>query len=112
MCPRTFGPVRPRRAGLRGPRGGSSLARLLARHRGVRNRANLPRLTVRQILAWADAHHGRTAQWPGVRAGLIAGAGGETWTAVAVALHLGRRGLPGGDSLSRLLRRHGRRPRR
>lgn len=46
--------------GLRRVPGGSSLARLLALHRGVRNRKALPNLTEEQILAWADAHHART----------------------------------------------------
>ena len=36
--------------------GGSSLPRLLAAHRGVRNRKQLPRLTERQIVRWARAH--------------------------------------------------------
>ncbi|HEX4610467.1 MAG TPA: hypothetical protein VH092_19920, partial [Urbifossiella sp.] len=43
--------------GLRGFPGGESLFDLLAKHRGVRNVGNLPRLTDQQILAWADAHH-------------------------------------------------------
>jgi hypothetical protein len=43
------------RQGLRGlPRG--SLPWLLARRFGARNPADLPRLTERQILRWADAH--------------------------------------------------------
>jgi hypothetical protein len=41
--------------GLRGLPGGSSLARLLAKQRGTRNPADLPRLTIKQILGWADA---------------------------------------------------------
>src|SRR5690349_10355485 len=52
------------RVGLRGLPGGSSLARLLAEQRGVRNFQDLPRLSPGQILAWADAHHRRTGQWP------------------------------------------------
>jgi hypothetical protein len=36
--------------------GGSSLARLLARERGVRNRCGLPPLTEAAILRWARAH--------------------------------------------------------
>jgi hypothetical protein len=39
------------RKGLRGLRPGSSLARLLAQHRGKRNRKQLPRYTIRQILS-------------------------------------------------------------
>jgi hypothetical protein len=41
-----------------------------------------------------------------VAAGQVAGAPGETWRALDVALRQGLRGLPGGDSLARLLRRH------
>ena len=35
--------------------GGSSLPRLLAEYRGVRNHRDLSDLTIEQILAWADA---------------------------------------------------------
>jgi hypothetical protein len=97
------------RLGLRGLPGGDSLARLLARERGVRNLADLRPLTVAQILAWADAHHTRTGCWPTAASGPVADAPGETWGAVNMALYKGRRGLPGGDSLAKLLdrqRRH------
>src|SRR5262245_30443624 len=82
---------------------GTTLARLLAEHRGKRNLSNLPRLTLRQILAWADAHYRRTAKWPALSSGPIAEAPGETWQAVNQALYLGGRGLPGGSSLPQLL---------
>ncbi|MBV9125082.1 MAG: hypothetical protein JO112_17135 [Planctomycetes bacterium] len=94
------------RVGLRGLPGGSSLARFLDRHRGVRNLQQLPRLKVRQILAWADEHHRRTGTWPNSQVGAIEGVPGETWKGVASALLLGRRGLPGGSSLARLLAKH------
>src|SRR3954467_13556960 len=42
------------RIGLRGLRGGISLARLLTECRGVRNQGALPPLSVQQILKWAD----------------------------------------------------------
>jgi hypothetical protein len=64
-----------------------------------------PALTVKQILAWADAHHGRTGQWPSARSGPVAGSEGETWDSVNAALVGGFRGLPGGESLARLLQR-------
>src|SRR5207244_4434814 len=89
--------------GRRGLRGGSSLARLLAQHRGHRNRADLPDLSEAQILAWADAYHKRHGRWPTEPAGLIARSGGETWSGVDQALRDGRRGLPGGSSLICLL---------
>lgn len=91
--------------GLRGLPQGSSLARLLADTRGVRNKGNLPRLTVPHILGWADSHHRRTGHWPHVKSGRIADAPGETWNGVNTALERGGRGLPGGDSLLRLLAR-------
>ncbi|HLJ96754.1 MAG TPA: hypothetical protein VKU02_26510 [Gemmataceae bacterium] len=91
------------RIGLRGLRGGSSLARLLAEQRGVRNRSCLPRLTAKQILAWADAHYASTGTWPTSESGPIRGASGETWKAIDHALRLGMRSLPGNSSLSRLL---------
>jgi hypothetical protein len=88
--------------GTRGLAAGSSLARLLAEQRGVRNRADLPRLTERQILAWADAHHLRTGRWPTRESGPVA-ATGETWQILNLALDHGLRGLPRGSSLARLL---------
>jgi hypothetical protein len=91
------------RLGLRGLPGGSSLAQLLAQHRGVRNRKDLPPLTEEAILAWADAHRARTGSWPHARSGPIAEAPGETWTAVDMALRHGLRGLPGDSSLALLL---------
>jgi hypothetical protein len=90
--------------------GGSSLAALLAEHRGRRNRAAVPPLSEALILAWADAHHARGGRWPHASSGPVADAPGENWHAINQALAYGARGLPGGDSLARLLVRHGRRP--
>jgi hypothetical protein len=98
--------------GARGLPGGSSLPALLARERGKRNKSALPPLTVALILAWADAHRARAGKWPGVLSGAIPEAPGETWKAVNMALYRGFRGLPGGDSLARLLRRRRHMPRR
>ncbi len=94
------------RRGHRGLPGGSSLAGLLARHRGVRGRHGLAPLTPQEILAWADAHHRRTGSWPKCRSGPVLDALGETWSAVDTALVKGQRGLPAGSSLARLLARH------
>ncbi|MGH7193362.1 MAG: hypothetical protein ACREJM_07470, partial [Candidatus Saccharimonadales bacterium] len=102
--------------GKRGLPGNDSLARLLARRRGKRNRGDLPRLTVRQILAWADAHFERYGMWPIDVSGPIDDALGETWQAMNQALRHGLRGLPASSSLFKLLakhrgvRRHVRRP--
>jgi hypothetical protein len=92
--------------GCRGCPGGSSLARFLAEHREVRNRMDLPALSVKDILAWADAHHLRTGPWPLASSGPVVDAPGETWTAIQVALAHGTRGLAGGSSLARLLAEH------
>src|SRR5262249_16300823 len=92
--------------GHRGLPGRSSLARLLAEHRGVRNHMNLPRLSLEHILAWADAHQQRTGNWPHPPSGPIPDAPGETWMAAESALRYGCRGLPGDSSLARLLAEH------
>jgi len=92
--------------GQRGLPRGSSLAKLLVERVGARHRKLPPRLTVEQILAWADAHHDRTGVWPTNQSGPIAEAPGETWALVSHALHQRQRGLRDGDaptSLARLL---------
>jgi hypothetical protein len=121
--------------GLRGMAGDSSLAELLAEHRGapapddrtvgkkilaweqeqfpirrprrqLGKSAVLPPLTIPLILGWADAHHAATGRWPNARSGPVMGPGGDTWRAIDHALHQGRRGLPGGQSVARLLAEH------
>ena len=89
--------------GYRGLPPGSSLAQLLAKHRGVRNQKALSQLTIRQILRWADTHHQRTGRWPTSRSGKILGAEHETWHAVVAAMDAGCRGLPRKYSLHKLL---------
>jgi hypothetical protein len=86
------------RAGCRGLPGGSSLPRLLRERRGARA------LTEDAIRAWAEGHRRRTGRWPSAASGSVADAPGETWGNINWALVLGRRGLPGGRSLSLLLR--------
>src|SRR5687768_3016863 len=51
------------RTGARGLTGGSSLPRLLAAKRGVRNRHALSRLSEKMILRWADAHFRKYGKW-------------------------------------------------
>jgi hypothetical protein len=94
--------------GGRGLPGGSSLARLLEEHRGKRNQAHAPPLTVEQILLWADLHRARTGHSPHARSRVVYDAPQENWGAINSALWAGHRGLPGGETLARLLRRHGR----
>jgi hypothetical protein len=101
------------RLGHRGLPGGSSLARLLAQQRGARNAVSPPRLTLEQIVAWADEHRERTGAWPTQNSGPVASVPHENWTNIDSALRKGRRGLPAGGSVPRLLadRRGKRHPR-
>src|SRR5262245_18677169 len=80
-----FAVDRAMRAGVRGFSGGTSLAQLMAEKRGARNVQDLPHLTIKRILAWADAHHKRTGSWPSGASGPIPEADGETWGAVNTA---------------------------
>jgi hypothetical protein len=68
---------------------------------------NLPQLKEKEIVAWAKAHFKATVRRPTDRRGPIAQSPGDTWCAVDQALTKGVRGLPGGSSLAKLLRRHG-----
>jgi hypothetical protein len=93
--------------GYRGLPGGSSLAKLLAEHRGATGHLS-PRgpLTVEQILVWAEAHRERVGKWPTIDSGSVIDGDGETWVAIDRALRRGSRGLPSGLSLPRLLKKH------
>jgi hypothetical protein len=89
--------------GCRGLPGGLTLAQFLAAARGRRNRKQPPRLSVRQILQWADDHRAGHGMWPVRMSGAIPNSGGESWAGVDNALSRGTRGFPGGSSLRRLL---------
>jgi hypothetical protein len=90
-------------SGKRGLSGGSSLARLLAAKRGIRNEKNLPTLTIAQILDWAKSHYKKTGQWPKRKSGEVLDAPDEKWSRIGDALINGYRGLPGGILLSKLI---------
>ncbi len=89
--------------GARGLSGGSSLAKLLAEERGIRNVRDLEPLAIEKILAWADQHHARTGKWPIKTSGSIYGALHETWNKIDAAMRIGLRGLPGRSSIAQLL---------
>jgi hypothetical protein len=82
--------------GIRGLPGGETLARLLSRHRDAPHPSELPHLTVKQILRWADDYRRGTGRWPTMNSGPVVGQGRLTWGAVNDALARGFRGLPGG----------------
>jgi hypothetical protein len=88
--------------GNRGLPGGTSLAALLKTHRGGSARQAKLTLTVELILAWTEAHRRRTGKWPSADSGPVLEAPSENWRALNTALQEGLRGLPGGDSLSKL----------
>jgi hypothetical protein len=92
--------------GHRGLTGGTTLAQLLQVERGARNIKDLPDLTEKQILKWAETHRGRHGSWPGKNSGPIQAAPGETWNGIHIALLRGRRGLAKGSSLARLIKEY------
>ena len=71
-------------------------------------RTRRPPLTAAQVLAWADDFHSRAGRWPKTTDGRVPLDLNEKWLNVDQALRKGLRGLPGGDTLPRLLRRSGR----
>ncbi len=71
-----------------------------------KERGDLPEIDEADILAWADAHHARTGQWPTSKVGEIPEEPGETWMLVEAALFFGLRGLPGRTTLLRFLSEH------
>src|SRR5260370_8370965 len=66
-------------------------------------RRRLPDLTVAQILAWADAHHERTGNWPNTNSGRLFEDSDEKWRGLDMDLRRGYRGLCAGLSLAQLL---------
>jgi hypothetical protein len=90
--------------GLRGFAGGSTLAGLLAEKKRKRNRKQLPRLEIAEILSWAESHYRKLGVWPMATSGRVPDAPEETWKAINDALTHARRGLPGGNTLAGLVR--------
>ncbi|MFM7207334.1 MAG: DEAD/DEAH box helicase family protein, partial [Planctomycetaceae bacterium] len=92
---------------MRGTRGlrPLTLADLLQQERGYINVQNRPRLTIKQVLEWADQHKQRTGKWPRHISGSIPGTD-ETWTAIESALQRGRRGMPANMSVAKLLSKY------
>ena len=94
------------RNGSRGLAGGSSIADLLSRERGVENPKRPRNVTPAQIRTWAEAWRSRTGAYPRNkdRAKEIPGSGGLKWSQINSALANGTRGLEGGSSLDRFLK--------
>ncbi len=63
-----------------------------------------PRLTITDILAWADGHYERTGRWPTALSSVIYGdVFDRNWRIVDAALQVGHRRLPAGWTLTELL---------
>ena len=92
------------RRGYRGLPSRTSLAKFLAKHRGVQVGRRPPKLSVNQLLVWADAYFSAHRKWPTATSGPIPGTR-ETWSAVIGAMHVGSRGFRRGFSLAQLLAR-------
>ena len=60
-------------------------------------------LTEEQILAWADAHHQQSGEWPQSDSGSVVDSPWEKWQNLDAVLRVGLRALPGGSSLAQLL---------
>ena len=93
--------------GTRGLPGGSSITKLLSKHRDIRSSAYLADLTEEQIILWAKEWFEKNGKWPTSISGQIEGSGGETWGAIQAALPVGGRGLPRKITLADLLQEQG-----
>jgi hypothetical protein len=96
------------RNGRRGLSGTMSLSQLLQKHRHELYRPPPPRLNVNKVLESADLHHARTGRWPSRKTGSVPHMPGITWSQVDIWINRGKNGLPGGSSLAKLLKQHGR----
>jgi hypothetical protein len=93
--------LRKARRGLPGP---TSLSRFLVEHRGPQARNGPPDLTIEQVLGWADVFDQAHGRWPRpTDRGTVPGSGGLNWKLINELLMRGRRDLPGGTTLFRLL---------
>ena len=68
----------------------------------MRNHLELPNLTIKRILSWADNHKTATGNWPNLRSGQVTGTD-ETWLGIDALLRRGGRSLPSDSSLAKLL---------
>ncbi|QEL16703.1 hypothetical protein PX52LOC_03666 [Limnoglobus roseus] len=62
-------------------------------------------LTAELIPGWADVQRAETGKWPRRECGVVVAAPTETWYLVDSAMVAGTRGLPGSDSVAKLLAR-------
>jgi len=95
------------RRAQRGLPSGWTMGRLLGGRRGVpfgRGARRSP-LDHAKILNWADRHFRRTRTWPNKHSGMLLQSPAESWLGIDNALRHGTRGLPGRETLAKLLER-------
>jgi hypothetical protein len=83
-----------------------SLAQFLERVVDRRNQANLANLTETTILNWCDEYFSAHGKYPGQGSEALESMDSETFNNINAALTSGHRGLPGGSSLAKLLRKN------
>jgi len=92
--------------GGRGLRDWLTLAEFINRHLDPSVPTTKRKLTIEDILTWADAHQERTGRWPTLTSGAVPADPGLTWSAIDTALRKGTRGVGPGLSLARLRRQY------
>lgn len=78
--------------GCRGLSGGTTLAQILAKHRGKQSHLDPPPLSTAKLLRWARSYHRRYGRWPKRFSGAITEASGETWSRIDDALLAPKKG--------------------
>jgi hypothetical protein len=95
------------RRGHRGLPTSTTLARLLAEHRGRKRPEGRPELSVVDVLRAADAYHAQHRSWPREKTpGPIPGWPRLHWSTIDDRFKNGRRGLPGPTTLLKFLIEH------
>lgn len=97
--------------GFRGQEPGQSLASFIAKHFGIINGTNRKTYTPELILEWAEHFYKANGYYPTKRSGavdygIIDGYSETSWSSIDACLRRGRLGLPGGDSLHKLILEH------
>jgi len=94
--------------GFRGLPRGTSLSKLLRAHRGAIGHASerVADFAIKDILAWADAHHRKAGKWPNQHSGRHFEPPYFSWATIYNALRDGACGVRRGYTLSHLLRDH------
>jgi hypothetical protein len=88
--------------GLRKLRGGTTLSSFLRGRNHIANPERATKLSLAQVLVWADEYFAAHGRWPDINSGAIPKSRGERWRGINLSLTRARRGLPGPTSLAEL----------